>query len=282
MSRLIKPEHYISVEQKKVVESLLEVARSNAARSGSTKDSLSFEEAQQIQEASELKDQILKDAEQLAETRIRQASEEAEKLKAEAKREIDEWWSTRREQDADAAAQARQLGYDEGYQAGLVEAETKVNEQCARQIAESRVLLEQAYETKQHIINEAEPFLLELSCSIAEKIVQRQLTVTPEWIGSITKEMLARKRERGVITLCVAPQQYSYMQSMHEELAQVIDSQAELRIVPDLTVKDQGCVIRSELGSIDARIQTQLNEIKQAMLQLAAAADQSVSDERYA
>jgi flagellar assembly protein FliH len=48
-----------------------------------------------------------------------------------------------------------------------------------------------------------------------------------------------------------------------------IDSQAELQILPDSTVKDNGCVIRSAFGSIDARIDTQLQEIKRELIQLA-------------
>jgi len=47
-----------------------------------------------------------------------------------------------------------------------------------------------------------------------------------------------------------------------------IDSQAELQILPDSTVKDSGCVIRSAYGSIDARIDTQLSEIKRELISL--------------
>ena len=53
-----------------------------------------------------------------------------------------------------------------------------------------------------------------------------------------------------------------------------IDSQAELQIVPDSTVKDYGCVIRSSFGSIDARIDTQLSEIKRELIQLAHHSDE--------
>jgi flagellar assembly protein FliH len=52
---------------------------------------------------------------------------------------------------------------------------------------------------------------------------------------------------------------------MRDELLLSIDSQADLQIIPDPSVKDKGIVVRSTFGSIDARIQTQLNEIKNSL-----------------
>ena len=45
---------------------------------------------------------------------------------------------------------------------------------------EAQELLQQAYRAKEELIQEAEPFLVELSCAIAEKVIERQLTVEPE------------------------------------------------------------------------------------------------------
>jgi flagellar assembly protein FliH len=39
-------------------------------------------------------------------------------------------------------------------------------------------------------------------------------------------------------------------------------------IVPDHSVQDQGCVIKTAFGSVDARVETQLTEIRQALLDL--------------
>ncbi len=83
------------------------------------------------------------------------------------------------------------------------------------------------------------------------------------------RKVLARRREKGMIALCVSPSQFSYIQDARDELLLHIDSQAELQIIPDGSVQDHGCVIRSSFGSIDARIDTQLNEIKQALQDLA-------------
>lgn len=134
---------------------------------------------------------------------------------------------------------------------------------------EAQAVLNEAYQAKDQIIQEAEPFLVELSSAIAEKIIDRQLTEDTDLMLDLIKKNLSRKREQGVITLCVAPSQFSFVQAAREELSFAIDSQAELKILPDASVKDRGCVIRSAYGSVDARIDTQLTEIKKELIRVA-------------
>ncbi|MMZ67139.1 flagellar assembly protein H [compost metagenome] len=110
--------------------------------------------------------------------------------------------------------------------------------------------------------------MVELSCAIAEKIIDRQLELKPEYSVELIKKSLSRKREQGVLTLCVSPSQFAFVQAAREELSLVIDSQAELQILPDASVQDRGCVIRSSFGSVDARIDTQLSEIKKELLRI--------------
>jgi flagellar assembly protein FliH len=61
---------------------------------------------------------------------------------------------------------------------------------------------------------------------------------------------------------------FEYIQNNRDELMLALDSQAELQILPDTTVNDHGCVIRSSFGSIDGRIDSQLQEIKAALRQI--------------
>lgn len=220
-------------------------------------------------ETAALKEQILRDAEAEAEERVRQAAEQAERLKRGAEEEIERWWRERREQDLEITEAARKDGYEQGYAEGRAEAEEAVRREWTDRLAEAKALLEDAYRMKEQIIREAEPFLIELSVAIAGKIVDRELEQNSEWVIDLIRKSLARRREQGVITLCVAPDQFAFVLAARDELEMAVDSQAELQIVPDPTVTDRGCVIRTSFGSIDARIDTQLEEIKQALLRAA-------------
>jgi flagellar assembly protein FliH len=235
----------------------------------------------EIAYAQQLKEQIIKDAEQFAQSLIAKAQDEARKMLDAARAEIDEWWQEKRAQDEEVTEQAKRQGMDQGYREGWNQAEAEVAEKYRQMLDEARRILQEAEEQKLRTIFEAEPFLIELSCAIAEKIIGRQLSLSREWIVDMIRKALERKREKGVITICVAPRNFSFVQDWKEELLSCLDSQAELSIVPDVTVKDDGCVIRSAFGSLDARIGTQLTEIKHALQQLAEKDGESVLHGEY-
>ncbi|MEW9697723.1 FliH/SctL family protein [Paenibacillus sp. SI8] len=272
MSNVIKSFAYVSLDDKKLVEALSPQQLYLAGLLKDEADSrnqLTLEQQQELAEATSLKDQILQDAESFANEQINLAMEECAALREQVDSEINSWWQQRRAEDEAHVAQAQQAGYEEGYQQGVQQAEEALRQEYTDMLSEARSILEQAYTLKQQIIQESEPFLIEMSTSIAEKIIGRQLSLNPEWVLDLVQKVLSRRREKGIITLCVTPSQFSYIQDAREELLTSIDSQAELEIIPDSSVQDHGCVIRSSYGSIDARIDTQLKEIKSALQQMA-------------
>ncbi|NOV03170.1 FliH/SctL family protein [Paenibacillus planticolens] len=267
MSNVIKSFAYYALDDKKLVESTLPAHLLHEEYESG--DQLTPEQQQELTEATNMKDQILQDAEAFANEQIHQAMQECSALREQTHEEINAWWATRRAEDEEHVALSRQSGFEEGYQQGTVQAEEVLRQEYSEMLTEAQSVLEQAYKLKQQIIHESEPFLIELSTSIAEKVIGRQLTLNPEWVIELIQNVLSRRREKGIIALCVAPSQFAYIQDAREELLTSIDSQAELQIIPDSTVQDRGCVIRSSFGSIDARIDTQLKEIKSALQQLA-------------
>ncbi|MCM3782962.1 FliH/SctL family protein [Neobacillus mesonae] len=221
------------------------------------------------EETKKLRDEMLQNAKEFAERQIREASEEAERLLQESREKIEAWWEEKRLQDEHLVNALRSEGFQQGYEEGAQKAKEELQEYVESKMLEAQDVLSEAYEAKEQIIQEAEPFLVELSSAIAEKIIDRQLENDEELALDLIRKNLSRKREQGVITLCVAPSQFSFVQAAREELSFAIDSQAELKILPDASVKDRGCVIRSAYGSVDARIDTQLTEIKRELLRVA-------------
>lgn len=265
LSNLIKSSSVIPLEQLKQLEWM----NPYPSPIGQAVSDLQHEQTGPDEETITLRDQILEDAQQFAETRLREAAQECEKMLADAEAQIDVWWLEKRSEDEHASEAARQAGYEQGYAEGAAASEAELQEKWQAKLYEASDVLKLAYTTREQIIQEAEPFLVELSCSIAEKIIGQQLAEAPDIALDLIRKALSRRREQGVITLCVAPSQLAFVQAAREELHTAIDSQAELQILPDSTIKDNGCVIRSAFGSIDARIDTQLSEIKRELIGIA-------------
>ncbi|ASA22263.1 FliH/SctL family protein [Paenibacillus donghaensis] len=282
MSKLIKHSQYVPVD----VLKRLEQARHHA---GLTEEPAAEENREEAhyedparEAAEQARKQMLKDAQEFAESQVRNASLEAENIVESAKTEAEEWWSQRREQDEQFTSAVKAEAYQQGYQEGMAEADREMRLKLADMMEEASSVLQEAYKARDMIIQEAEPFLVELSCDIAEKIVDKQLTVEPLFTIELIRKNLARKREQGMISLCVSPAQFAFVNAAREELSLAVDSQAELQILPDSTVKDKGCVIRSSFGSIDARIDTQLAEIKKELVRIALDSDESRNGEEDA
>ncbi|WP_141500779.1 FliH/SctL family protein [Paenibacillus luteus] len=265
MSNLIKSSSVITLDQLKQLEWMYQ-------RNADANEEDVKEEETEIgpdEETVSLRDQILNDAQQYAEEQLLEAAEEREKILAETQQQIDVWWMEKRTEDEVAFEASRKAGFEQGYSEGSSQSETEMRRIWDQKLTEASDVLKTAFDMREQIIQEAEPFLVELSCAIAEKIIGQQLTLAPDMAIELIRKSLSRRREQGVITLCVAPGQLAFVQAAREELHFAIDSQAELQILPDSTVKDNGCVIRSAFGSIDARIDTQLSEIKRELIHLA-------------
>ncbi|MHA0855963.1 FliH/SctL family protein [Paenibacillus sp. CMAA1364] len=286
MSNLIKHSQYMPVEM------LKELDLSKQYNNGLSEDiqeetqttiSDQVQEVKLIDEETEmLRAEILHDAKEFAEMQLRESSLEAEHLLANAKESIEQWWNERREQDEDLIEAVKSEAFDQGHQEGRLKVEEELQSKVEEMMVEAQTVLEEAYRIKNQIIQEAEPFLVELSTAISEKVIEKQLTIESGFMIDLIRKNLARKREQGIITLCVAPAHYTFVQAAREELSLVIDSQAELKILPDATVQDGGCVIRSLLGSIDARIDTQLVEIKKELIRIALDHEERRNQDEYA
>jgi flagellar assembly protein FliH len=273
LSNLIKSFQYVPVDDRKRLENHHHYGgpESDAEIDGERAEGSEAEmlQARVDEETQRLTAEMLEDAKEFAEKQVREASEEAEQLLQEAREQIDSWWQEQRQQDEHLTEALRSQGFQQGFEEGKVQAELDLQVKIEEMMKEAREVLEEAYVAKEQIIQEAEPFLVDLACGIAEKVIDKQLSVEPEHTLELIRQSLSRKREQGMITLCVAPDQFAFVQAAREELAMAIDSQAELQILPDATVKDKGCVIRSSFGSVDARIDTQLAEIKKELIRIA-------------
>lgn len=268
MSNVIKSNGYVSLEEIRKLEAL--AFRPPDLQDSEPQDTGKTDVPEQVQRSEKLAEQLLSDAKAAADELLRSASEEAAGRLEQAAAEIEKWWDERRLADLSTVEESRKSGFETGYREGLEQARSEANETYGSLLQQAAHLVEEAHAVKERVVHEAEPFLVELATAIAKKIIGEHLAVEPEWTKSHVRRTLERRREKGLITLCVAPSQFAKMQDSRAELTLAVDSEAELVIVPDATVDEGGCVVRTSFGSIDARIDTQLAELKAALMEVAS------------
>ncbi|RKP55456.1 flagellar assembly protein FliH [Cohnella endophytica] len=268
MSNLIKSSHVVSLDDLKRLELIRMLSPPPHNISDGDVDS-EGNSAIDV-ETQTLKERILADAEHTAQQILIQAQAEAAEIRATAQRETEAWWQSQRDEDHLHREESNRQGFEDGHRSGTLQAEEDVKRNWEARMQEAQAIVEEAYAAKASVITEGETFLVELSCSIAEKILNRKLAKAPEMAMKLFEKALSRRKEQGVITLCVSPSQFAFVQAAKEELSHFLDSQAELQIVPDSSVQEGGCIVRSAFGSIDARVDTQLEAIREQLLKVAA------------
>lgn len=143
---------------------------------------------------------------------------------------------------------------DEAYREGMEKALTEFEQN----------LLEAA-EIRERVWRETEKDLLRLAVRLAEKIIGRELKTDKKAITDIVAAALQNARQQEKLTVRVNPSDLSLIEEEREKFlpsgrAQFID------FVADPRVSSGGCLIESEVGTIDARLETQLRVLKRALL----------------
>jgi len=107
---------------------------------------------------------------------------------------------------------------------------------------------------------------LALSLGIAEHIIGRELSVDPALVKDILTRALEQVAIERVTRIIVHPNDFIAVdQWVSTALA---SHRAEIEIATDLTIEPGGCIVGTKTGFIDARIQTQLAEVRRALAEV--------------
>ncbi|WP_232697032.1 FliH/SctL family protein [Brevibacillus daliensis] len=267
LSRILKADRFVQSSDK----FLLEVTKTVVAKHKTIEPEEMFQECedQTVMEANEEAEAIIRDAQELAQTILADASRHAEEKREQVKQQIAAWWDEKSQEAEMMAAKSYEKAHEEGYALGKNEGYQDAIKEEEHHVEEAKALLVHAHQIKEQIIAESEPFLVELSTEISKKIIQQELQLSPEKILEIVKQALRSSRASGQVTIAVNHKFYTIVEEQREELLSLFDGQVELIIYPDYSIADEGCVIRTPFGSVDAKVDTQLNEIRQTLLEIA-------------
>lgn len=149
----------------------------------------------------------------------------------------------------DKQEEARKAGFEQGRMEGLA----SVTESMARVL-----------KMKEELVNKLERHALTLVYDIAQKIVGETLKLSDESLVSMVKQAL-QSVMGNELTLYVSPPDYERIKKHSSQLMSVLQATQTIQIKPSEHVKPNGCIIESELGTIDAQLEYQLEAIRKAL-----------------
>ncbi len=101
-----------------------------------------------------------------------------------------------------------------------------------------------------------------LALEIAKKVVAREVGIDQEVVLSVTKNALSKLHSRCLASVHLHPQDLAFVQEQRNKL----NFHGSLELIEDASVTPGGCLIHTDTGDIDARIESQFDEITNGLL----------------
>ncbi len=198
--------------------------------------------------------ELLAQAEQTRERASQEASEllEDARIQAEAMREA-------------AWQEGFFAGREAGQSAAALELQRAVDTQRSEGRAQVQTLTDAIGAARQELWNSQEAEMVAFVLQIARQVVKTEVTQNPEVITQVLQNALRRVTDKDHVRIRVSLPDAAQVRGMREDLLNLMDGVKNLEIVDDRRIGQGGCVVETNAGTIDAKIETQLDEVERAL-----------------
>ena len=164
--------------------------------------------------------------------------------------------------------QAYQRGFADGRKKAMIDLENTWNELSAQKIEPLLISLQEALlqlknirkETNRQIENE----VVELALAIARQVICQEITIDREIVVCVAREALAKVEDPGRIKIKMSPSDLEFIKETRSQLSNMIENIDTVTLESVEDIQSGGCIIETDLGEIDARIEKQLQAVEES------------------
>ena len=124
-----------------------------------------------------------------------------------------------------------------------------------------RTIIEGIDKVREEIYEKIESDVVEMSLMISRKIIYRILEQEQEIVVAIAKEAIKKASDREMLKIKINPADLEIMNKKRSELLQCMDGIKGIIFEEDESITQGGCLIETNQGDVDARIESQLKVI---------------------
>ena len=166
--------------------------------------------------------------------------------------------------------QAYRKGFAEGKAQGLNDGESTGLELGIQKIkpliSSIKEALIQLNAIRDETYLQLEKEVVELALAIAQKVICREIATDKETVVCIAKEALAKVDDPGKIIIKMNPSDLQFINETKYQLSNLTADVNNVTFEAEENIQSGGCIIETELGEIDARIEKQLQAVKESFL----------------
>ncbi len=164
--------------------------------------------------------------------------------------------------------QAYQRGFAEGVKRGTIDNEKSWHEQGEKKIKSLLTSLQEVLRQLSNIRKETyqkiEQEVVDLALTIARKIICQEVTIDREIIVCVAREALAKIEDPGKIKIKMSPSDLQFINETQIHLSNMMQNIDNVTLEAGENIQSGGCILETDLGEIDARIEKQLQAIEES------------------
>jgi len=164
--------------------------------------------------------------------------------------------------------QAYQRGFADGREKGIIDTE---NTWCA--LAEKKIepllislqeVLLQLNNIRKETYRKIEKEVVELALAIAKQVICQEITIDKEIVVCVAREALAKVEDPGRIKIKMSPSDLRFINETQSQLSSLVENFENVTLEAAESIQNGGCIIETDLGEIDARIEKQLQAVEES------------------
>lgn len=205
------------------------------------------------------------EAQKRKEEEEKRIQEISDNIKQEMEKNFEEQLVTQRLELLEKFQEEKKQTYQEGYKAGEKEG-IKIGQEEVIPIKEKLdQIINSLSKEKEKILADAEETIAKLSYEMAKRIIYGELRTDPSIIVRVVKEALQFVINNSKVILRVHTDDLKVIKEHEKELVTSVTDIEDVEIVGDDRIQQGGCLIETNAGDIDARLETKLEELSKVV-----------------
>ena len=164
--------------------------------------------------------------------------------------------------------QAYQRGFLEGREKGMIDAENQWRALGEKKIEPVLINLQevlfQLNNIRKETYQEIEKEVVELALAIARQVICQEITLNRDIVVCVAREALAKVEDPGRVKIKMSPSDLKFIKETRSQLSDLIDNIDNVTLEAEENIQSGGCIIETDLGEIDARIERQLQAVEES------------------
>lgn len=157
----------------------------------------------------------------------------------------------------------------EGYQEGLTRGEAAARAAFSASVGQAAEAMERCIvelaASRQRFLDNLEPQVLELTRSIAHRLLRREIKSDESVIRATVRSALENLVDREQVVIRLNPVELNAVREEKAALLDELDGIRMIEVIADAGIEPGGCVVESATLQVDARLDAQLDAILQEL-----------------